>query len=95
MAVVFEKRTNWRGRDRRWHTKTFDFVNQVLTPGGSWRYTVPERGRARSVVPHVGGMVMPEFKVVSEYTPSGDQPQAIEKLARGIEDGLRDRKSVV
>ena len=34
---------------------------------------------------------MPEFKVVSEYTPSGDQPQAIEKLARGIEDGLREQ----
>ena len=28
---------------------------------------------------------MPEFKVVSEYTPSGDQPQAIEKLAAGLE----------
>ena len=26
---------------------------------------------------------MPQFKVVSEYTPSGDQPQAIEKLAEG------------
>lgn len=29
------------------------------------------------------------FKVVSPYEPSGDQPQAIEKLAKGIEDGLR------
>ena len=29
---------------------------------------------------------MPRFKVVSEYTPSGDQPQAIEKLAEGLED---------
>ena len=34
---------------------------------------------------------MPSFEVVSEYTPSGDQPQAIEKLARGIEDGLREQ----
>ncbi len=34
---------------------------------------------------------MPAFQVVSEYTPSGDQPQAIEKLARGIEDGLREQ----
>lgn len=32
---------------------------------------------------------MPAFQVVSEYTPSGDQPQAIAKLAQG------DRKSVV
>ena len=34
---------------------------------------------------------MPAFEVVSSYTPSGDQPQAIEKLARGIEDGLREQ----
>ncbi len=27
------------------------------------------------------------FQVVSEYQPKGDQPQAIEKLARGITDG--------
>ena len=29
------------------------------------------------------------FKVVSPYEPSGDQPQAIEKLAEGINRGLR------
>ena len=34
---------------------------------------------------------MPAFQVVSEYTPSGDQPQAIAKLAQGIEDGLREQ----
>ena len=34
---------------------------------------------------------MPEFKVVSEYKPSGDQPQAIEKLAAGLEAGLRQQ----
>lgn len=28
-----------------------------------------------------------KFQVVSDYQPKGDQPQAIEKLARGIEDG--------
>lgn len=27
---------------------------------------------------------MPEFKVVSEFQPSGDQPEAIEALARGV-----------
>ena len=35
--------------------------------------------------------IMPKFKVVSEYTPSGDQPQAIEKLAAGLEAGLRQQ----
>ena len=29
------------------------------------------------------------LEVVSPYEPAGDQPQAIEKLARGVEDGLR------
>ena len=32
---------------------------------------------------------MANFEVISDYKPAGDQPQAIEKLARGIEDGLR------
>ena len=27
---------------------------------------------------------MPEFHVVSEYSPAGDQPQAIEKLAEQV-----------
>ena len=31
---------------------------------------------------------MNRFEVVSEYTPSGDQPQAIAALAQGIENGL-------
>ena len=34
---------------------------------------------------------MGKFKVVSEYQPSGDQPQAIEMLAEGIENGLRSQ----
>ena len=34
---------------------------------------------------------MPRFEVVSEYTPSGDQPQAIEALSRGIEMGLDEQ----
>ena len=28
---------------------------------------------------------MPKFQVVSDYTPSGDQPQAIASLAQGVE----------
>ena len=32
---------------------------------------------------------MPEFKVVSKYKPTGDQPQAIEKLAEGFLDGKK------
>ncbi|MBI2936138.1 MAG: DEAD/DEAH box helicase family protein, partial [Chloroflexi bacterium] len=31
---------------------------------------------------------MPPFRIVSEFRPTGDQPQAIEKLVRGLEEGL-------
>ena len=34
---------------------------------------------------------MPKFEVVSEYTPSGDQPEAIAALAAGIENGLDEQ----
>ena len=29
------------------------------------------------------------FKLVSEYKPTGDQPQAIDYLSKGIEDGKK------
>ena len=32
---------------------------------------------------------MPPFKLVSEFDPAGDQPQAIDGLVRGLEAGLR------
>ena len=31
------------------------------------------------------------FKVISNFEPTGDQPQAIEKLSEGIRDGLADQ----
>ncbi len=34
---------------------------------------------------------MPKFEVVSEYTPSGDQPEAIAALAAGIDNGLDEQ----
>ena len=34
---------------------------------------------------------MPEFKVVSDYSPAGDQPEAIDALARGLELGLEEQ----
>ncbi len=32
---------------------------------------------------------MNRFKLVTEYKPAGDQPEAIEKLSEGVEEGLR------
>ena len=29
------------------------------------------------------------FKLISEYKPTGDQPQAIEYLSKGIEEGKK------
>ena len=29
------------------------------------------------------------FKLVSDYTPTGDQPKAIEAIAEGIKKGLK------
>ena len=34
---------------------------------------------------------MPDFKVKSAYSPSGDQPEAIAALARGFQDGLGEQ----
>ena len=34
---------------------------------------------------------MSEFQVISPYTPSGDQPEAIDRLAQGIELGLEEQ----
>ena len=34
---------------------------------------------------------MPDFRVVSPFTPSGDQPEAIEALAAGVENGLSEQ----
>ena len=36
-------------------------------------------------------VVMNKFKIVSEYAPMGDQPQAIERLAENIEKGVSDQ----
>ncbi len=34
---------------------------------------------------------MPPIQVVSEFQPTGDQPQAIERLTQGIRDGMREQ----
>ena len=33
------------------------------------------------------GVVMDHFELVSEYAPTGDQPQAIEQLVKGFKEG--------
>ena len=34
---------------------------------------------------------MNKFKLISNFTPQGDQPEAIDSLVKGIEEGLRDQ----
>ena len=36
------------------------------------------------------GIIM-SFRLRSEFRPQGDQPQAIEALVRGLDDGSRDQ----
>ena len=31
---------------------------------------------------------MPEFQIVSDFGPTGDQPQAVEEVVEGIEKGM-------
>jgi excinuclease ABC subunit B len=35
--------------------------------------------------------MMESFRLVSEFDPKGDQPQAIDRLARGLDKGLKDQ----
>ena len=37
------------------------------------------------------GYYMDSFRLVSDFTPSGDQPQAIEKLVENIESGVKEQ----
>ena len=37
----------------------------------------------------LGVPALPEFKVVSDFQPTGDQPEAIDALARGLDQGLK------
>jgi excinuclease ABC subunit B len=32
-----------------------------------------------------------DFRVVSEFAPTGDQPEAIDKLASGVQRGFREQ----
>ena len=34
---------------------------------------------------------MPDFKVVSEYTLSGDQPEAVDALVTGLDAGIEEQ----
>ena len=34
---------------------------------------------------------MDQFKLVSQYQPSGDQPTAIKQLVEGLNEGKRDQ----
>src|SRR5216683_2923223 len=54
--------------------------------GQRTRYTLRHTSNARSS--GFGG-AMPEFQLLSDFKPTGDQPQAIDQLARGINSGLK------
>jgi len=41
--------------------------------------------------PELEGITPKPFKLVSDYTPAGDQPEAIRQLIAGVEGGERDQ----
>jgi len=45
----------------------------------------------QSILNKKEGIFMANFKLVSNYKPSGDQPKAIEELVKGINDGKKDQ----
>ena len=51
--------------------------------------SISKASRWRSKLPEEFVFASTPFKVVSPYEPAGDQPQAIEKLATGVKEGLR------
>ena len=44
-----------------------------------------------SVITYVRGAAMDHFKLVSDYKPTGDQPEAIDALVSGIENGIDEQ----
>jgi excinuclease ABC subunit B len=51
----------------------------AIEPGGAKRYTA-----------HVlKGVLMPKFQIVSDFQPTGDQPEAIAALAEGFREGKK------
>jgi len=41
--------------------------------------------------PELEGVTPKPFKLVSDYTPAGDQPEAIRQLIEGVSSGERDQ----
>lgn len=51
---------------------------------------LPRRDNGFSLEEH-SRLIMERFKLVSEYTPTGDQPKAIEKLRLGLSKNIKDQ----
>src|SRR5918994_5565055 len=87
-------RTAWRSwiRDGSWNRVRRSRCSPSRArrpPAGSSTGSSPPAGCRNRLVagsPYTGGP-MPEFKISSEFRPSGDQPDAIEQLVEGVEAG--------
>src|SRR5688500_4078394 len=92
-------RTGWRswtrgGCSRRGPRRRCSSTPARRRPGGSStassRPAACRRGRLKGELvagqPYTG-VLMPPFKISSEFRPSGDQPEAIEQLVEGVQAG--------
>ena len=50
-------------------------------------YGYPNKIGKYGKILHGGGRKMDQFKLVSEYAPTGDQPEAIKELVAGFKEG--------
>ena len=76
----------------------------IWLKSNSFRPPTASRQRTRTIAtnptPHptgdpkgdpTGHLIGPPFELVSEYSPAGDQPQAIEEILAGLGEGERDQ----
>ena len=61
----------------------------VVRPGRETGARLRAGLRGADAIIEAGGVTLPEFTVVSEFQPTGDQPAAIEKLVGGLRKGLK------
>ena len=48
-------------------------------------------GRSQYILEAAFSLLYMQFQLVSKFQPTGDQPQAIERLTKGIQDGVKDQ----
>src|SRR5919107_242563 len=73
--------------DRSWRAGGRVLPHPLSSPRRLRTTIIRERGSRSG--PDLSGVGMPDFKIISDLKPTGDQPVAIENLVEGLVDGKR------